>query len=162
MYCFVILRSYLQLKALCCRNLLSNISRHRDCLLLGSLYCANTGYHFIDFILFLNLQKLFKYNTLSWLWGYEGHCHILLNDYNFPSDTFSICSYGYQKSQYLHSVEYAWPLVFVQRATWYMHLYDYLVCIHEKLSENPLIIERLAVKCFLIRISFAATADLAF
>lgn len=47
-----------------------------------------------------------------------------------------------------------------------MHFYDYLVCIHKKLSENPLIIQRLAVRgYFIIRISSTATlseTDLAF
>lgn len=47
-----------------------------------------------------------------------------------------------------------------------MHFCDYLVCIHKKLSENPLMSQRLAVRgYFIIRISSAVTlylTDLAF
>lgn len=111
-----------------------------------------------------NCLKVSKIKDLSrihpWHRGHEVHCHIPQNDYSFPSDTFSICPTCYQKSQYLHSVEYAWPLVFEERAAWYMHFYDYLVCIHKKLSENPLTIQRLAVRgYFIIRISSTETLN---
>lgn len=42
-----------------------------------------------------------------------------------------------------------------------MYFYDYLVCIHKKVSENPLMIQRLAVRgYFIIRISSAVTLNL--
>lgn len=63
-------------------------------------------------------------------------------DYGVPLDTLAIWSSCYQKSQYLHFVEYACPLVFGKRAVWYLCLYYYLVCIHKILSANPLMIQR--------------------
>lgn len=72
----------------------------------------------------------------------EGQYCFPLWDYHVPSDTSAIWSSCYQKSQYLHFVEYACPPVFGKRAIWYLCLYDYLVCIHKILSANPLMIQR--------------------
>lgn len=63
-------------------------------------------------------------------------------DCSVSSDTLAIWSSCYQKSQYLHFVEYACPPVFGKRVIWYLCLYDYLVCIHKILSANPLMIQR--------------------
>lgn len=61
-------------------------------------------------------------------------------DCSVSSGTLAIWSSCYQKSQYLHFVEYA--CFFGKRVIWYLRLYDYIVCIHKILSANPLMIQR--------------------
>ena len=63
-------------------------------------------------------------------------------DYSVPLDTLAIWSSRYQKSQYLHFVEYACPPVFGKRVISCLCLYDYLVCIHKIRSANPLMIQK--------------------
>lgn len=85
----------------------------------------------------INASKLHASHT-----KHEGQYCFPPWDYSVPSDTLAIWSSCYQKSQYLHFVEYACPPVFGKRAISYLCLYDYLVCIHKILSANPLMIQR--------------------
>lgn len=85
----------------------------------------------------INASKLHASHT-----EHEGQYCFSRWDYSVSLDTLAIWSGCYQKSQYLHFVEYTCPLVFGKRAIWYLCLYDYLVCIHKILSANPLMIQR--------------------
>lgn len=85
----------------------------------------------------INASKLHASHT-----EHEGQYCFSHWDYRVPLGTLAIWSSCYQKSQYLHFVEYACPLVFGKRAIWYLCLYDYLVCIHKILSASPLMIQR--------------------
>lgn len=100
------------------------------------LYSSNCG-KCLEVRGIINASKLHTNHTER-----EGQYCFSRWDYRVPSDTLAIWSSCYQKSQYLHFVEYACPLVFGKRAIWYLCLYDYLVCIHKILSANPLMIQR--------------------
>lgn len=100
------------------------------------LYSSNCG-KCIEVRGIINASKLHASPT-----EHEGRYCFSHWDYSVSSDTLAIWSSCYQKSQYLHFVEYACPPVFGKRAIWYLCLYDYLVCIHKILSANPLMIQR--------------------
>lgn len=101
------------------------------------LFCSSNCGKYLEVMGIRNASKLYASLT-----EHAGQFCFPHWDCSVPPGTLAIWFSCYQKSQYLHFVEYACPAVFGKRAVWYLCLYDYLVCIHKILSANPLMIQR--------------------